>query len=69
MAKERSSAKTDDMRRLREEATKAREALPKGVCSGCAREVTLQTDGLVAYHDWPPACRQVCKGSKKKPVK
>jgi hypothetical protein len=37
-------------------------------CSHCGKPVNKDADGLTPYHDWPKPTRQVCPGSKQKPV-
>jgi hypothetical protein len=36
-------------------------------CAYCGKYVVLN-DGLVPYHDYPPPCRSVCRGSKNLPL-
>lgn len=43
------------------------EPIPRGTCSHCRERVPL-VDGLIAYHDYPKPCRQVCRGAKMPPV-
>lgn len=39
----------------------------RGTCAHCGYTLDLRADGLVATHDWPRPCRQVCPGSGKEP--